>query len=431
MRLRNSQAKLTGWTNLVTIAILLLFLSLTSLPPRVRAIDYPPPPYGIAVNPVTGMVYVERCCYAPAGYVEVVNGTSGESVSNVTLGQPANGVAVDPARNRVYVISENLLTVLDGSTNKVIATLDLGSSLYGVAVDQVTGRVYVTACVVCTDAALGFSANARPGAVYAIDGPTDRLIANLSLGAAAFGVAVNPANGRVYVIDGKWGGNLTLSVIDGPANKVIGALKVGTDVPWIGVAVNPSNGQVYVGSCCQDSNGTVSVIDGSTDQFVKSVSVGAGEPSAIAVNPSNGRVYVTNTYTSVSVIDSKTDKVLKTISGQEGVYAVAVNPATGEAYSTTVHGVISAIDGQTTFSCTVGTPDLTGVPKPPSCTIGTPSSAENSATTTTSTSSDKLGSSGASPGFYLYLAIGIPIIVGAATAIVIARRGHGSGRRSA
>ena len=100
----------------------------------------------------------------------------------------------------------------------------------------------------------------------------------------------------------------------------------------IGIAVNPNTNMIYVVN--QISN-TASVIDGKTNGVVKSIAVGKG-PISIAVNPNTNMIYVAN-YDSntASVIDGKTNAVIKNIQTGMNPAGIAVNPNTNKIYLVT------------------------------------------------------------------------------------------------
>jgi len=75
-------------------------------------------------------------------------------------------------------------------------------------------------------------------------------------------------------------------VINGVTNEVIANITVGAGPE--GIAYDPSNGYIYVANFC---SGTVSVINGTT--VIANITVGAG-PEGIAYDPSNGYIYVAN-----------------------------------------------------------------------------------------------------------------------------------------
>ncbi len=100
-----------------------------------------------------------------------------------------------------------------------------------------------------------------------------------------------------------------------------------------GVAVNPTTDKVYITNA--DFN-SVTVMSSRTDKIIDTISVGSS-PRGITVNPVTNNVYVAN-YESDSVtviestIDGVKDKVVTTIPVGSTPYGIAVNPATNKVY---------------------------------------------------------------------------------------------------
>src|SRR5690606_21909227 len=83
-------------------------------------------PLGVAVNPVTNLVYVANSL---DDTVTVIDGSTNEVIEAVTVGNGPYGVAVNPNTNRIYAANyfSNTVTVIDGSTNEVIEAVTVGN----------------------------------------------------------------------------------------------------------------------------------------------------------------------------------------------------------------------------------------------------------------------------------------------------------------
>lgn len=105
-------------------------------------------PWGVAVHPITGIVYVACETGGPSGKgtVWAINGISGIGItSRPTPGTAPLGVALDPTTNLVYVgyAGSPWIDVFDGATLATVSTIRQGLTMgtWGVAVDPVTHRV--------------------------------------------------------------------------------------------------------------------------------------------------------------------------------------------------------------------------------------------------------------------------------------------------
>ena len=87
-----------------------------------------------------------------------------------------------------------------------------------------------------------------------------------------------------------------------------------------GIAYDSVNKRMYVTNY---SDGTVSLIDTATNTVIKSIRVGE-IPSGIAYDPVNKRIYVTNLgHNTVSVIDITTNTVVGSITvGDDQIYCI-------------------------------------------------------------------------------------------------------------
>jgi YVTN family beta-propeller protein len=208
----------------------------------------------------------------------------------------------------------------------VVATLAVGDTPRAVAANPTTGRVYV--------------ANEVGNSLSVIDGPTNRVVATVPVGATPRGVAVNPSTGRVYATN--YGSN-SVSVLDDATGAAVATVPVG--VGPRGVAVNPTTGRVYVANAGSDN---VSVIDAPTNRVVATVPVGT-TPRGVAVDPTTNRVYVSDyDQGSLWVIDGSTDGVITTVAVGSRPRGVSVNPTTNRIYVANEGGTtVSVLDGAT------------------------------------------------------------------------------------
>lgn len=114
--------------------------------------------------------------------------------------------------------------------------------------------------------------------------------------------------------------------------NIVATVSVG-DAP-IGIAVNPNTNMIYVFN--QLSN-TASVIDGKTNAVIKNIQTGMN-PAGIAVNPNINKIYLVTRSTDefeefgVSVIDGKTNAVVKSTAVGKGPISIAINPNTNKIY---------------------------------------------------------------------------------------------------
>ncbi len=174
------------------------------------------------------------------------------------------GIAADPVNNRAFVShrdSRHLSVVQQVGDNweaKAMALLPEGTTPFAVAYDPTIKRLYVATAVATNgstewfveiwkpelNALWGREATLRVGNGGALDSPA----------VGGTGLAVNPQTGHVFNANTADG---TLSVINGPLQRVIATVASGSD-PFA-VAVNPASGVVFVG--LREGNALVKIDD--------------------------------------------------------------------------------------------------------------------------------------------------------------------------
>jgi DNA-binding beta-propeller fold protein YncE len=154
----------------------------------------------IAIDATRHLVYVASAVFDPAGargVVTVVDGRTAAVVATIAVGPGPQAIAVDPARNRVYVSGQTgvdtdaAVTIVDGATRRILTTVAIGpygryyDNPAGLAVHVATHTVYAT--------------NPLEGVVYAIDGSSGAVVRSFTVGDAPTAVAVDPTTGTVAV----------------------------------------------------------------------------------------------------------------------------------------------------------------------------------------------------------------------------------------
>jgi YVTN family beta-propeller protein len=118
-------------------------------------------------------------------------------VASITIPNNPEGIAVNPANNRIYVsIGGPSVVVIDGATNTVIDTISVSQGTGFIAANLVTGRVYAAGCNSSQTPACG---------VTVIDGTSNAIISTIPVagtsGIGVQGIAVDPVTNRIYVAD--------------------------------------------------------------------------------------------------------------------------------------------------------------------------------------------------------------------------------------
>ncbi|MCL2659867.1 MAG: Ig-like domain repeat protein, partial [Acidobacteriaceae bacterium] len=280
------------------------------------ALTSTPNPMGIAVNPVTNMIYVAS---STAGSIAVIDGAT--DTLSTTLAVPAASglrvVAADPVNNYIYAANTSAsgsLIVVNGTTNAV-TSVAAGTNSYGVAVDPVNHEVYVT--------------NQGSSSVSVFSGatassPTVALITTISGGTSGLdapqNLDINPVTNTVYVQNTGVTGLLTIiNGADHSATSFAVSLTGST-----GIAVDPVTGMVFT-----DNAAGAIRFDGTT---ATPLGVPGHRPT---VNSQTGQVYFEGSDNNVYVYNQTGTVGVVTLSpGQVGPLNAVLNPAANTVFVT-------------------------------------------------------------------------------------------------
>jgi YVTN family beta-propeller protein len=276
--------------------------------PEIETITGFSAPYGIALNPGNGLVYVSNYGqFNTTGTVSVINGTTNTIVGNIHVGKNPQAIVYNPASGFLYVANtlSNTLSIINGTSNSLVGSIPVGDfpgkNPTGIAANSINNTVYVT--------------NMGSNTVSVINGTSNVVVENVTLntsegvGRGFFspaGIAYDSDNGNLYVANR---GLDTVSVINGTSNSLNDEIPIDGVAPS-GIVYNAANNYIYVTST---GSNKVSVINGTTNAVVEDIPVGLG-PNGVAYDQSNGNIYVANSMNgTISVINGLTNTVTGTI----------------------------------------------------------------------------------------------------------------------
>jgi len=217
----------------------------------------------------------------------------------------------------------------------------------GVAVDERTGLTFIGT----------LSANGMSNAVHVLDVRTGALLRTVTVGSRIHpptAAAVDERTGRVFVAMGTAN---SVGVLDARSGAVLRSIPVGPSP--MALAVDARLGHVFVvnygpadASRSPLGNGNVSMLDATSGRVLGTVAVGEA-PRAVAVDQRDGRVFVLNgghsdgaerviDPGSVSVLDARTGRVVRTVRVGDLPVAVAVDEQRGRAFVATYGHVVEA-----------------------------------------------------------------------------------------
>lgn len=319
-------------------------------------------PASVAVNPVTGKVYVTNYgvsvnneggfCLDP-GTVTVIDGAT-KTTTTVTVGLCPTTIAVNPVTNKVYVVNsqdfdlnQGSVTEIDGVTNAT-ATIVVGDTPESIAVNPITNKIYVT--------------NELGASVTVIDGAT-HATTTLTVGEAPQAVAVDPVTNTIivacpgYPLDVGYG---AVTLIDGATNetRIVITADMGYGAPQL-VAVDTVTQRVYLPYNAVSKNGLL-VMD-EQGNVIQAVPIPDGAVESIAVNPVTNRIYLTANLSpqpALEVFDGEDlDQAPAQISMSGIPSSVTVDQVANKIYATAKYSSdITMVDGNTNVATHLAVP---------------------------------------------------------------------------
>jgi len=270
--------------------------------------------------------------------VSVVDTSTDKTIAVIPVGNSPTELVANSSGTQVYVATGGGVNVIDTSSNQVVKNIATQKQVDYLAINKAGTFVYAAGSRIVT----------------VIDAKINEVEATLPTAKDITGLAINPASSKlVYVADG--GGiraidssNKVNTVIEATGNTTIAKMVVNSAGTRI-YAINPYyNG--LVSNDFGDGNGNISVIDTSTNKIIKTIPLGQ-YPTGIAINPSGTFVYVINLGDgTVSVIDTGTNSVIGRIRDKYPNYmfplSIVVAPSGTYAYMSNSDS-ISVVDTST------------------------------------------------------------------------------------
>ncbi|HWD06474.1 MAG TPA: YncE family protein [Amycolatopsis sp.] len=288
---------------------------------QVRVVDVGGALTAVAVNPVTGLVYVTD---ANSGTVAVIDPTAARVTTRITVGGKPSDVAVDSAAGRVYVANPPAGTViaLDALSHRTVSVIGAGTGASALAVDPAANAVYAVSDSTGTLAILD-----------TISLTTTRIVPAPK--PALAGVALDTGRRLAYCTSPTTD---TVEIYDLDAGKFTGSAGVGASPT--GVAVHQASGTVFVANSAIHH---MSIVDPVSRTESKTVLLGS-EASSIALHQGTETVYTNGGQNGLSRVDGKTGTLTGDLSLGVNPGDVAVDERTRTVYVTDpVHGTVCVV----------------------------------------------------------------------------------------
>lgn len=269
----------------------------------------------------------------------------------IVVGHLPNALALDPDTGRAFVAADGDATVrvLDLASGQLLRTVRVGTpsalAPLTLALDRATHRVFVA----------NRGDDGAPSVVRVLDSRSGAPLATLRVGPGATALAIDERAGHAFVANEGAG---TVSLLDARTGALLRTTALGL-VP-VALAVNVGAERVFVAGPVEPGPaygpgreprpvaGRVSVLDTRSGALLRTVRVGAS-PVALAVDARTGRAFVVaaddNT---LSVLDTRDGRVRRTVAVGIMPVAVAVNVRRHRVYVVNAgDGTLSLLDART------------------------------------------------------------------------------------
>jgi len=295
------------------------------------------PPAGTSSQPAVSYtgprVYVTN---EVSGDLTVIDAGTKNVITTVPLGKRPRGIHASPDGKTLYValsgspiggpdVDESTLPpadysadgigVIDVEQNKLMRTLKAGNDPENFDVSQDGKQIYVS--------------NEDDAEVSIIDVASGSVVQSFKMGAQPEGVRVTPDGKLVFVTSEETG---TISVLDPAARKIVATFEVGHRPRSI--AFMPDGKLGYVNA---ENDGTVVLFDAAHYKMLKAIDIGKPgiiKPMCVILSPDASRLYVsTGRGQQVFTIDTKTNKVLASVTVGKRPWGIALSPDGRTLYS--------------------------------------------------------------------------------------------------
>lgn len=286
--------------------------------------------------------------------VSIIDTTTLKTIGRVAVGQEPHNVQVTPDGKLVWVTNngESAEENKETSETKMSRSVDMAGTAPGAvwAIDTATAKVVAKVpvgmhpahVVVSGDGRTAYVTNGGDNSVSVVDTNAHQVIATIPVGTFPHGLRISPDGRQVWVANLK---GETVSVIDTGSRKEIAKIAVGKGPAQVGFT--PDGRFMFVSLSGENQ---VAVIDPASRKMIGKVAVGT-VPIQLYATPDSKFVLVANQGSpgkpgnTVSFIDVAGLKVAATIKTGAGAHGLAITPDGRHAYVTNTYAnTVSVID---------------------------------------------------------------------------------------
>ena len=228
----------------------------------------------------------------------------------------------DAKHHRLFVSRSTHVQVIDAESGKVIGDIPGTEGVHGIALAD--------------DLNVGFTSNGKSNSVTVFDLTTLNVIETIKISSLNPDVILyEPKSKHIFTFNGR---SANATVIDAVALKEISTIEL-PGKPEL--AVTNDAGNVFVN--IEDKN-EIAVIDSGSNKVLKTYPIGDGvEPTGLAIDEKNNRLFSVCANKKMEILDSETGRVVSEVTIGGGPDSAAFDSSLGIAFSSNGDGTLTVI----------------------------------------------------------------------------------------
>jgi len=230
-------------------------------------------------------------------------------------------LTVDDAARRLYISRSSHVMVINLDTDKVIGDIPNTPGVHGIAVAPELNR--------------GFTSNGKADTSTIFDLKTLKILGEVKTGGNPDAIIYDPASKMVFTFNGR---SKNATVFDAVTGKVVRIIPLGGKPEY---AVTDGKGKVYVN--IEDTNEVIEISSRTKRVLQKFSLKPCDEPTGMGLDSNNGRVFSGCHNKIMTVLDTKTGKIIATTPIGANVDGNGFDAGTGLAFSANGDGTLTVV----------------------------------------------------------------------------------------
>jgi YVTN family beta-propeller protein len=231
-------------------------------------------------------------------------------------------LSIDSPSHRLYLSHSTKVIVVDIAKNAVVG--------------EIADTPGVHAFIAIPELNRGFSSNGRENKSSVVDLTTFKTITKIDTGESPDAIVYEPTRSEVYIFNHR---GSSVTVIDAKNNKVITTVELGGN-PEFGVA-DIKESRIY---CNLEDKSEVVAIDTGKHEVASRWPLAPGaEPSGIALDTVHHRLFSACNNKMITMLDTKTGKVLATVPIGSGTDGCAFDPKSQLVFASCGEGITTIV----------------------------------------------------------------------------------------